>query len=96
MKECGTSQVERSFEEPISHAIDRIAMEEIGVKVSVLRHLGVIEYYEEDGRHTISNVYLAKIIDGKPRGSVQGKEIAFFKKVPKNCIPSQKKFLSAL
>ena len=83
MKECGTSQVERSFEEPISHAIDRIAMEEIGVKVSVLRHLGVIEYYEEDGRHTISNVYLAKIIDGKPRGSVQGKEIAFFKKVPK-------------
>ena len=55
-------------------------MEEIGVKVSVLRHLGVIEYYEEDGRHTISNVYLAKIIDGKPRGSVQGKEIAFFKK----------------
>lgn len=84
------------FEEPVSHAINRIVMDEIGVKINVIKHLGLIEYFEEDGRHTISNVYLAEIADGEPRGSNQGKEIAFFKRAPENCIPAQKKFLDVL
>ncbi len=82
------------FNEPISSAIDRITKEELGVKVNVIRHLGVIEYYEDDGRHTISNVYLAEINEGTPKGSKQAKEVAFFKKLPKNCNPFQKKLLS--
>ena len=81
------------FEEPISHAIERIVKEELGIKVNVIRHLGVIEYFEDDGRHTISSAYLAEIKAGKPRGSNQAKEITFFKRPPKNCIPFLKKFL---
>jgi len=81
------------FKEPILHAIDRIVEDELGVKVKIIKHLGVIEYFENDGRHTISNAYLAEIKGGKPKGSKQGKEIAYFKKPPENCIPFQKKFL---
>ncbi len=81
------------FMEPVRHAIDRIVLDELGVKVRVLQHLGIIEYFEDDGRHTVSNAYLAEIKAGKPRGSNQGTSIAFFQKPPQNCIPLQKKFL---
>lgn len=82
--------------ESIPHAIDRIVKEELGIKVNVIKHLGVIEYYEDDGRHTISNAYLAEIKEGTPKGSNQGKEIKFFKKPPKNCIPFLKKFMQEI
>lgn len=81
------------FREPILHAINRIAQDELGIEVKIIKLLGVIECFEDDGRHTISNAYLTEISEGKPRGSEQGKEIAYFKKLPENCIPFQKKFL---
>lgn len=81
------------FSEPIKHAIDRVAQDELGVKVKIIKLLGVVEYFEEDGRHTVSNAYLIEIGSGKLRGSKQGEEIKFFNKVPSNCIPAQKKFL---
>jgi len=78
------------FKEPILHAIKRIVKEELGIKVKVIKHLGVIEYLKEEGRHTITNVYLAKIKEGSPRGSDQAKEIGYFKKLTENCVPPQK------
>jgi len=62
------------FKEPILHAINRIAKDELGIKVKVIKHLGVIEYLKE----------------GTPRGSNQAKEIGYFKRPPKNCVPPQK------
>ena len=81
------------FKEPIEHAISRIAMDELGVKVKVIKPLGAIEYFNDDGRHTISNVFLAEITEGEPRGSEQGEEFDFFKEIPDNCIPEQRDFL---
>ena len=81
------------FRESIAHAINRIVDDELGIKVKIIHPLGVIECFEEDGRHTISNAYLAEIREGKPKGNNQGKEISYFKKIPENCIPFQKKFL---
>jgi len=79
--------------EPVKHAIDRIAKDELGVKVKIIKPLGIIEYFEEDGRHTVSNAHLVEIVSGKLRGSKQGEEIYFFDKITSNCIPAQKKFL---
>jgi len=81
------------FKEPLEHAISRITQDELGVEVKTVKPLGVIEYFNDNGRHTISNAFLAEIIEGEPRGSEQGEEIGFFKEVPDNCIPEQKEFL---
>lgn len=81
------------FKEPIKHAIDRISQDELGIKVNILRWLGVIEYFNDGGRHTISNAFLVEIKEGSLRGSRQGKQINFYKKLPKNCILEQKEFL---
>lgn len=81
------------FMEPIKHAVDRIVEDELGVKVKVIETLGIIEYFNDDGRHTISNAFLAEITGGKLRGSEQGEEFAVFNKLPDNCIPEQRDFL---
>jgi ADP-ribose pyrophosphatase YjhB (NUDIX family) len=81
------------FKEPIKHAIDRIIQEELGIKVKVIKPLGIIEYFNDGGRHTICNVFLAKIIKGELRGSEQGREFTIFNQLPDNCIPEQKAFL---
>ena len=82
------------FMEPIKNAINRIIKEELGVKLKDIKHLGIIEYFNDEGRHSISSCYLAKIKNGKPRGSKQGKKINFFKKVPQKLIPEQKTFIN--
>lgn len=82
------------FREPIKHAISRIVKDELGIEVNILKSLGIIEYFNDEGRHTVSNAFLAEIKTGTPRGSNQGKEIAYFNHPPKNCVPDQKKFLN--
>ena len=81
------------FKEPISHAINRVAFEELGVKVKVKKLLGNIEYLDDGGRHTVTLCYLTIIKSGNLKGSLQGQEFAFFKKVPKNTIAEQIVFL---
>ena len=82
------------FMEPIKHAINRIIQEELGIKVKIIKPLGIIEYFNDEGRHTICNAFLTKIAKGKLQGSKQGQEFAVFKKLPDNMIPEQKAFLS--
>jgi ADP-ribose pyrophosphatase YjhB (NUDIX family) len=81
------------FKEPIDHAITRIVQEELGVKVKVIKLLGIVEYFNDAGRHTVCNGFLAQIKSGVPRGSNQGEEVKFFKKIPRNFIPEQRAFL---
>ncbi len=81
------------FKEPLQHAIERIAKEELSVEVKIIKQLGAIECLDDGGRHTIAIDFLTQIVNGTPQGSEQGKEIAYFKKVPKNIIPEQGKFL---
>lgn len=81
------------FMEPITHAIDRIAEEEMGISIAVVKHLGVNEYFKDDGRHTVCNAYLVEITGGKLRGSKQAEEVGTFETIPVNIIPEQKVFL---
>ena len=82
------------FKEPLTHAINRVTTEELGIKVNVKSLLGTIEYFNDGGRHTVTVCYLVTVKSGHLRGSFQGQEFAFFKKVPQNTIPEQATFLS--
>lgn len=81
------------FKEPIDHAINRVTVEELAVKVNPQKLLGIIQYFNDGGRHTVTLCYLTTIKSGKLKGGDQGQEFAFFKKVPKNTIAEQIVFL---
>ena len=82
------------FKEPIKHAIARIAEEELGIKVKVIKYLGMIEYVNDGNRHTINSIYKVAISSGKIKNSGQSQELKFFKQVPTNTNPYQKLFLN--
>lgn len=82
------------YGETHADAVKRVAKEEMGLEVKISKFLGIIEYSKNFSLgQTTSIVYLIKVIDGKLSGSSQAKEIHFFKKLPKNIIPEQAKFL---
>ena len=72
------------YGEQLVGAVKREVKEETGLKVKVLKYLG---YYDKPGRdprgHTISHAFLCKPISSKIDGSLEGREIKWFKKLPK-------------
>ncbi len=86
------------YKEKIFHAAKRKAREETGLEVKIKKFLGVFEYmrWKEPGyTHIINFIFLAEPIRGKLRGDERtaGKELKFFKKLPRNMIPEQRKIL---
>lgn len=83
------------FGKKLKDTVKRVAEEEVGIDVTISKPLGNIEYSleTEDGRHTITIVYLVKLKGGKLKVGEQGEEVKFFKKVPQNTIKEQAKFL---
>lgn len=82
------------FGEKLSDTINRVAQEETGINLKVKKILGTIEYLPPSPHlHTISIVFSTTPISGKLRGSKQGKEIRYFKSIPKNTVKEQEKFL---
>lgn len=81
------------FKEPLVRAVERVAQEELGVKVKIEGLLGVAECLDDGGKHTISNVFAVSIVSGEIRPDSQSQGLKFFKKLPSNTIPFQKKFL---
>ena len=84
------------FKEKIESTVKRVAQEELGVKVKIIRKLGIIQFLNDGGRHTVSIAILARIRSGKLSGSEQAEIFKYFKKLPKNIIPEQGKFISKL
>jgi 8-oxo-dGTP diphosphatase len=70
----------------------RVAKEELGLTVKIERFLGV---YENPilSRHDISHVFIASILKGKIVRDFQSSEVKFFKNVPQNMVPYQKKIV---
>lgn len=82
------------FMEPVEHAIARVAGDELGVEVTIAKHLGIIEYFVAERQlHTVANAFLVTIKSGTLRGGDQGKEVKEFGTVPENVIPVQGEFL---
>ncbi len=87
------------YKERAIHAVKRKAREETGLQVKIKKFLGVFEYmrWQESGyAHIIDLVFLCEPIRGKLKGNprVAGKELKFFKKIPKNIVPDQRKILA--
>lgn len=84
-------------EETIEQTAKRCAKREIGLKIK----LGKLKYVADDPKrdprgHIISLVHSAKIIGGKLRGSEEGREVKFFKKLPKKLGFDYRKILMEL
>ncbi len=85
------------FRETITQAASRIAKAELGVKIKLIKPLGVLEFLDEvqdkNLRHSVSLAFATKIVSGKPMGGWQAQKIGFFKKLPKRVYQGHKKFL---
>ena len=64
------------FGERVEDAIVREIGEEIGVRVALLRPLGVVQMVGLDGQHWVSPIHLAEIVAGEPENREPGKHEA--------------------
>lgn len=81
--------------EKLTDAIQRVALNEIGTKVKIIKLLGTMEFPpDEITKQSISIVYEVTPISKNLKGSNQAKELKFFKKVPPKTIKEQARFLT--
>jgi len=86
------------FKEKLLHAVKRKGREETGLQVSVKKFLGIIEFmrWKYPGySHIVDLVFLVGPVRGKLKGDKRygGDVLKVFKKLPKNMITEQRKFL---
>ena len=79
--------------ENIAQGIKRIAKYETGLNVRIEKFLCILEYPKNISGKVISLVYLLKPNGGKLRGSKDGMNIDFFKRILEKIIKFQKDFL---
>ncbi len=78
------------FGEGIIDAVKRKAKEETGLRVKILKFLGVYEYRGRGNfGHPVSLCFLCKPIGGKLKGDEYGTDVRFFKKLPAKLWPGQ-------
>lgn len=86
------------YKEKLVDAVKRKAKEETGLQIKIKKFLGIIEFmnYKRIGySHIIDLVFLVEPVRGHIRGNSElgGTNLKFFKKLPKNMITKQRKFL---
>jgi ADP-ribose pyrophosphatase YjhB (NUDIX family) len=82
------------FGENLESAVKRIAKEETGLNVRIKKQLGIKEYSKKDAfGQAISVIYLTDVLSGKLNGNEYGKDVRFFKQIPKKTIKVQKEIL---
>jgi ADP-ribose pyrophosphatase YjhB (NUDIX family) len=64
------------FGERVEDAIVREIAEEVGVKIVLLRPLGVVQMIGLDDQHWVAPIHLAKIVAGEPENRERGKHEA--------------------
>lgn len=85
------------YKETLEEAVDRVARDEIGIKVKINKLVGYIYYPSEEKERgygwTIGIAFLCTISSGQLSGSEQARKIGIFKKLPDNTIAEAKEFL---
>lgn len=85
------------YREPIEKAVERIAREELGIKVSIIKFVNYLEYFTEVKErgfgYSVSLVFLCKPEGTKFGLDDQVEKVNFFKKIPGNTILEHKKIL---
>ena len=64
------------FGERVEDAIVREIAEEVGVKIALLRSLGVVQMIGLDDQHWVAPIYLAEVVAGEPENREPGKHKA--------------------
>lgn len=83
------------FSEKLESTALRVAYEETGLRVKFIKNLGILDYgfLVKGNMHVVAVCFLVKPVAGKLKGSYQGEELKYFKKLPQNTIKEQVKFL---
>lgn len=86
------------MQESLEDAVSRVAMNELSVKVNIIKLLGHITYpdmYEASFGWPVGIAFLCEINgDNIPQPSEQGEEIAWYKELPVNTFPHQAKAIN--
>lgn len=74
------------LDESIDDALKRVAREELGVEIEIIKFVKVIDWYKSKNvtGHPISLVYEVRIIDGEIKLDNQSSEYKYFKDLPEN------------
>lgn len=82
------------FGETLEQAVHRFSRDETGLRVKIERAIAPVKYFRgERFGHIVSVTYLAGPIGGTLHGGWQGRRVAFFKSLPRNTVPEQRRFL---
>ncbi len=89
------------YQEKVTDALQRVALEEINTPVNVVGLLGYVDYgaMEEKERGfgwSVSLVFLCHPMDTDMRPNSEASEIKIFKKLPDNMIDEQRIFLELM
>lgn len=80
--------------ESVAQAIERIAKQEVGVTVDVIKQIGYVEYlHDGEFAHSVSLAFLVSYKSGEIRRDYQANEIAIFSKLPHPMYPGQGEFI---
>ena len=82
------------FNENITDTANRVAAYEVGLKIKIIKTLGIIDYSSKVAfGHSFSIVLLVEPLSNNLSGSDQGKEVSYFKSIPPKTILEQVNFL---
>ena len=81
--------------ETIEQAVGRIAKNELGVEVKIIKQIGLIDFFPYAGLgHPVSVVHKVEIISGKIKLNNEATEFGYFRIPPKNTVPQHRQFLA--
>lgn len=84
------------FGERLVHAAQRFARDETGLEVAILRGLGVNEAFRRGKTpHNVMATFLVRPRSGTLGGSWQGRQVKFFRTLPRNIVREQASLLRA-
>ena len=88
------------FREKVKDAIQRVAMEEIGISVKIHKFLGYIEFFDEEKErgfgYSVSMAFLCHLAGTDIRPNSDASEIKTFKELPDNMVDEQRVFLESV
>lgn len=85
------------YKETVEEAVKRVALDELGVEVEVVKKWGFWEILEWEVpygfTHSVGLIHEVRLVSGELKPNSQASEIKFFDKIPENTIREQKEFL---
>jgi len=79
--------------ETMKQAVKRAAKDELNLNITIKKYVGVYESLNSF-RHDISHGFIVSVRSGQIRTDFQSKELKFFKRIPTNTIPHQRRMIN--